>query len=475
MATRFQFIGGAYQGDTQEQDPQECVNLLYKPNAWGGKNALVSRPGLKQFCDTGNKAEVRGLCDYDNVLYAVVGDKLFSISRSGVATEITSGNKIVSKTGLVTMAVGLGYVVIADGTYGYVYSVTKNEITILSRESPHWFLGGNSIDFLNSKWISAIPDSNRFTYSEVSNPKNYMPESSTSPSYMGILEPEGDIVRIIVDKGEIVVFKKKGIEFVEHMPGDVYDYRLRTGTSMSVGILTGNSVTRANNTFYWIGDDFNVYMANGYSPSVISVPQISRKFSEYETVSDAFMLSYTIDSTTYLQITFPTEQKTWLYDVATQLWTNLSSWQDYSSAQGRHRANCYCWFNRKHLVGDYRNGRIYEMSYDYHDDDGQSLQWKRVCPVLDNSNELFTITEMEIELSAGTATRTGSGSNPKLIMKYSVDGGHTWSKNIEAGVGERGEYDKRVIFGPCGTSRSFIFEVYGSDPIKWVFTGAGIR
>ena len=42
----------------------------------------------------------------------------------------------------------------------------------------------------------------------------------------------------------------------------------------------------------------------------------------------------------------------------------------------------------------------------------------------------------------GIGLTTGQGSNPQVMMRYSVDGGRTWADSLWDSVGALGEYDK---------------------------------
>jgi len=56
------------------------------------------------------------------------------------------------------------------------------------------------------------------------------------------------------------------------------------------------------------------------------------------------------------------------------MWFKKTSYKDDLSGYGRHRANCYARLGNQHYVGDYSNGRIYKMSTNYYDDNGEEIQ-----------------------------------------------------------------------------------------------------
>ena len=68
-----------------------------------------------------------------------------------------------------------------------------------------------------------------------------------------------------------------------------------------------------------------------------------------------------------------------------------------------------------------------------------------------------------------------SSTNPQVMLRWSDDGGHTWSNEHWASTGKVGEYGKRVIWRRLGMTtklRDRVYEISGSDPVKIAIMGA---
>ncbi len=66
-------------------------------------------------------------------------------------------------------------------------------------------------------------------------------------------------------------------------------------------------------------------------------------------------------------------------------------------------------------------------------------------------------------------------TDPQLMLRWSDDGGHTWSNEHWASMGKIGEYGKRVIWRRLGMTtklRDRVYEISGSDPVKIAIMGA---
>jgi hypothetical protein len=67
------------------------------------------------------------------------------------------------------------------------------------------------------------------------------------------------------------------------------------------------------------------------------------------------------------------------------------------------------------------------------------------------------------------------GVIPKVMLRWSDDGGHTWSNEHWREVGRQGEYGTRVIWRRLGMTlklRDRVFELSGTDPVKIALMGA---
>ena len=67
------------------------------------------------------------------------------------------------------------------------------------------------------------------------------------------------------------------------------------------------------------------------------------------------------------------------------------------------------------------------------------------------------------------------GANPQVMMRWSDDGGHTWSEIRSTSMGRIGRYGTRAIFRRLGMTtklRDRVYEISGTDPVKVAIMGA---
>jgi hypothetical protein len=73
----------------------------------------------------------------------------------------------------------------------------------------------------------------------------------------------------------------------------------------------------------------------------------------------------------------------------------------------------------------------------------------------------------ELDLETGVGLSSGQGENPQLMLRWSDDGGHTWSNEHWVTAGRIGQWNETAIWRRLGRSRDRIFEVVVSDPVRW--------
>lgn len=87
----------------------------------------------------------------------------------------------------------------------------------------------------------------------------------------------------------------------------------------------------------------------------------------------------------------------------------------------------------------------------------------------------------QLDLEAGVGLVDGQGADPQLMLRWSDDGGHTWSHEHWVSAGQIGAYLHRAVWRRLGRSRDRVFEVVISDPVKvawidaWVDVAEGVH
>ena len=127
------------------------------------------------------------------------------------------------------------------------------------------------------------------------------------------------------------------------------------------------------------------------------------------------------------------------------------------------------------MVGDYENGKIYQLNNEVYTDNGNTIRRLRRCPHLVSDLQRQYFAEMQIQFQPGVGLQTGQGDDPQSMLRWSSDGGSTWSNEHWVTIGKVGKYNNRAIWRRLGWSRDRIYEVAVSDPIKAVIVSANLK
>jgi len=463
----FNFIGGSYAGRSSDVNAQRTINLYPVIDQEGGKVplALYGTPGFTTFCNIGGGAEVRGMIVVGSYLYAVVGSNFYQIDSSGVATDKGDLNSSTGHCWLEYNSSTGGQICVVDGTTGYIYTVATGAFAEISDAD---FPGASSLTYMDGYFIVSEPNSETFWVSD-----SYDGTAWDGTYYATPGGNSDELISVYADHRELWLFGEKSTEIWYNSGSGAPPFDRKIDEILESGISAAASPAAADNTIFWLDDNRRFVRAEGYRPTIISTRQIEYQISRYSTVSDAIGWAMTMEGHQFYVLTFPTAGYTWVYDAATKMFHERESWFDNS--RSRWRANCYAKFNGKHLVGDFSNGKIYELSYDVYDEDGEYLKSTRTSSPVHKDRKWIFHHELEIEHESGVGLATGQGSDPQAMIDWSDDGGHTWSNEHWVSLGKIGEYEARQRLTRLGRSRNRIYRERITDPVKRVILGGHLR
>ena len=197
-------------------------------------------------------------------------------------------------------------------------------------------------------------------------------------------------------------------------------------------------------------------MLNGFTPTVVSTPQIDYRISQLSTFADAAGHLYSYEGHIIYVLTFPTDQLTLAFDVVTQMW------HDRTSGSGRYRPAWFAQDGKQVFAGDYTNGRLYKLNSATYTDNSDEIRWFFTTQAIHGEQQMLNHTMLEIAFDTGV----GGATDPQVWMQYSDDDGHTWSNEKWRGLGKLGEFGRRVRWYGLGQARRRIYRIGGSDAVK---------
>ena len=454
------FAGGAYETFSKNLNAQECVNFFTHIDQDGGTSQLSLRgtPGLKEWCDTGHYAEVRGAKRMGNHVYAVVGNKVFKINSGKVATECTG--TLHTSSGKVSMDTNGTQVMVVDGTYGYIITGAVTRIT-----DGGFFTKPTTVTYQDGYFIVSFMDSGRGQVSDLNDGSSW-----DATMYFNAEGSPDDTLAILSDHRDAIMFGTDTMETWMTTSSTVPLDR-KPGYSQEVGLGARHSPAQLENTVYFLTDKFQVARLHGAQPIAISTRSIEYQIAQDSDRANAIGMGASIEGNAFYILT--TSNNTWSYNAATQFWHKLTSYPEPFT--GRWRGNCSEYFDKKNIIGDYENGKLYELDFDTFMDNSDYIKRDRIPKAIKQDGKMIFHNCLEIFFESGVGLVTGQGSDPMACISYSDDGGRTWSNEIWRSIGKIGKYEWRAVWNRLGASRHRNYKLTVSDPIKWVVVGANLE
>jgi hypothetical protein len=209
----------------------------------------------------------------------------------------------------------------------------------------------------------------------------------------------------------------------------------------------------------------------GYNINIISDADVESIWNSFSVTSDAVALTYQRDTHKFYQLTFPTANRSFLFDCSTRLWSDVQT----GTTTGRHTANLSTVFNGETILSDYAQGLLYSQSDTVYTDNLTPIVREIVTRhVLSNFNRVRP-SLLYVDMETGVGLQTGQGSAPMVMLQHSRDNGRTWSGERWSSLGQAGNYLARVSWRRFGSARDHVWKLRMSDPVKFVITEGAIK
>jgi hypothetical protein len=268
----------------------------------------------------------------------------------------------------------------------------------------------------------------------------------------------------------LVAFRTTGTQFY-------YDAGLASPASplaenksacLEIGCANGYSIASAEQTILWVGTSNtlgrSVYLLDGLSPVKVSTRFIERYLNACDMTNNngIFVRSYClkVSGHTLYILTMKDQNVTFIYDLDEKKWYQ---WTSQSGDTGVANSGTETFFtatsftgNTEYISGlflqDDANGKIYQMSPNYYQDDGALMYFRAVSSNLDNGSKRYKFyRSVEVVGDSGAGT---------ISIRKSDDDYQTWSQYRAVNL-----FDPRPILYQYGQGRRRAWEVFSSDPV----------
>ena len=452
-------------------------------------------------------AQVTGSISATTLTVTAVASGVISVGHTIQGVGITAGTIVTAiltgSGGIGTYTVNVSQTVGSETMYAIAFSVLPN--------TDGAFSGGTAIFTVDNYFVYNNPGTQQWGSSDLLSPL------SQSTSYAFKDATPDKLVTLIVDHREIYLMGEASSEVWTDVGAVPFPFQRIPGTTTQHGVAAKFSIARVDNSFAYVSRNSRgqaqIMQMVGYVPQRISTHAVENSITQ-QYIDDAIAWTYQLEGHEVYVVTFPSIELTWAYDATTKMWHKWLYTED-SGQFTRHRGECLALFQGLVLVGDYQNGKIYEVDKKNYTDDGQTIRRLRRAPHLITDMQRQYFDELQIQFQPGVGT-TGlsvnigitplpstyiiypsaifsigptetfvlgapaisiptTTTNPQAMLRWSNDGGSTWSREHWVSIGQLGKYKNRAIWRRLGTARDRVYEVSVSDPVNMVIVSANLK
>ena len=442
-----------------------------------------------------------------NRTFGAWGGKLFELTNQGTA-RIQIG--ILRTTAGPVRFAENGYQLIAvDGRCGYILDLTSNAFgQILDQYFPGIddpTKGPSHVACVDTYFLVNSTGTNRYYWSA----PYYTPYAfdAKRPDVKNLWwglqygQKVGDtdqIVGMISNVNLLWVFGQNSMEVHQDTGNSRGQLFQRMDTAfVGFGCLSGDSLCKYGNETFWLGNDRSgtigmFKVGTDFQPVRISTRGIETRIQRYSQIDDCWAYTYAMDGHAYVVWNFPhgtsvdegpVNGATWIYDITTGTWTRRTRWE-WESATSFRWVGQWATYNKawgKILLGDGSSDAVYQLSSTKYENDrpnGQGTDMiNRIVtsPIEYNHGRNMIYRSVQLNMQQGTGLRNGNGSDPKVMMCASDDGGFTYGYERFAQIGQTGHYKSRTRWLMCGMGRNRVWRFRCTEPVKVVVVGMTVE
>ena len=480
------FIGPSYQNIGNYPDSERSVNLYLENvesgHGKGGPVALIGTPGLGPFSPVLvplPDAPIRCVWAGFEKLFVVAGGTLLEVFPNGSSQSFGTLNASSAPaqitSNVANSAQGTGnQLFIASGGQGYISTGVPPLIPVIP---------ASTITFMDGYFIAAQPNSTQFNISAIGD------GTSWDPLDYAVKQGSWDPISVIIAAFEqLWIFGFNTTEVWYDSGAANFPFQRIPGALLQYGCYAPFSAVEIDNSLMWLGGATDsgigvVYRTNGLVPQRVSNHPLEYMIQNvYGTITDAVAFPYQDGGHYFYVISFPSAKNlagqivgaTWAYDTTTGVWHERGFWNTATGQYNASLARYHAFTFNQHIVGDYRNGNLYQQSLELLTDNGAPIRRLRASPHLTDKMLWTRYDQLVLDMAVGNATQGSPQINPQMMLRWSDNGGRTWSNEKWASAGLPGKYNTRAIWRRLGRSRDRVFEVSTTDPLAAAWVAAWI-
>lgn len=342
------------------------------------------------------------------------------------------------------------------------------------------FLGANAVWFLDTFFLFNQPGT-QFWYQSESN--------SISINGLAIAAKttyQDNTANICIVRQNVWVFgTQRATEIWYNAGGSPFSFQRAPQTLIEHACGAVYSPIAIGLAMFWLAVDQQgkgvLFRGEGFDAKRISTWAIENELRQYPRLDDALSFSYQIGGHYFWVLVFPTADKCWVFDDTTQQFHEWL-WLDGNGELHRPRATCHTYGYGKNIVGDWENGKLYELSFDALTDASGPIMRLRSWPhnimgidwqgqAISADGKTLIHNQFIADIEVGTDTPADEAVVPQISLRWSDTRGASWGNAVMRGIGAGGQYLTQPQWRQLGLARDRIYELSWSEAVVTALNG----
>ena len=441
------------------------------------------RPGLSVVADLGTNAQVDGLfySDRQGVWVVVSSNRIFLLDSTYTATEISGTNNLLNrnKVNFTEMEYnGTLYLFMTNGS-GLNFTDYSTGVQVLSGSSTPSLSGSgvpptdisHVVNYHNKLVINSV-SSNSWNFSNPLNPFAW----DVSDTYNAEKNP--DLVSaIILNNDRLLICGRNTVEPWYDATTNPDDPFQRMGiSSMDAGVLAPGSIAVADETkLLFMNKDRRLASIEGDRFKIIS-RDYDKEIQSLKTVLDATGFIVNEGGNSFYVLNFPTEFRTFVYDLNMNTWYEWSYWDEGESKHINFLGNCYSYGKdyNIHLIGSRKDGKLYSLSSESTTDHGAAIRGVfRTGHQNHGSDQQRKVCRSVVaRFSRGKGKSGNVYEAPSCWVRHRDNGVSKWSDYTRVNLGSLGETSlRKTLYSRGGRYYTRQYEFVFPDDVNVCLSG----
>jgi hypothetical protein len=431
------------------------INAFSEKAPDGAPSDIITRrsPGLTRATMTSSRSHTRGFQDNGTNALWILDDRVLKIDTSYTLTDLG----LLSGTDFVTTARN------NNATPDMVAVTSVGAFNLFASSAPTPFADPD----LPGSPTSVCDFDGYFVFSYADGKIYASDLNSVNVNALSFNTEQGLVIRRVVRYGgRLFAFGDKWTGV--YRDAGTQPFPFAREVTIPRGIIGTHAIagweTGWANQLIFVGDDFIVYKLDGYTPTPVGNPDLSRNIQTAVLAgqrANIIAYVYVLDQNPFWVVTCK-DYFTWEFNVASGAWNERRSY---------YRE---CWkgsktlrFNDQWLVGDDTTGELYYINGNYFLEGIDPFIWEVQTGVMANFPFSIGVGRASFNMTMGVGTLP-TIPDPKVEISWSLDGGYTYIEPVIRPLGGPGETKSNPYVLTCGITRGqgIRFKLRVSDAVR---------